>query len=162
MTHLDHVFIDAAKGEGRAMAVQNMARWLDECSVPSNRLVLGTKLGDGRFGPLHVATLLPPAGDARGDAQPVVAKACGTAALALQEHIRRDDIDQLTMFSAEAYLIGALKHPNILQVVGVIVDTIPMQMMTKHMRNGDLKSYLRACEWPSLSAVLSKCVRVSA
>jgi serine/threonine protein kinase len=38
-----------------------------------------------------------------------------------------------------------MHHPNILPVIGVMLDTLPMQMMTEHMRNGDLKSYLRAC-----------------
>jgi serine/threonine protein kinase len=153
LTKLDHLFSgpDRQNAGGRVMAVQNMAAWLEKCTVSASSVTLGAKLGDGRFGPLHCGTLNG-GGAARGDAQRVVVKACGTAALAHQSRIRQDDIQLLTMFSAEAYLIGALQHDNILQVVGVVLDTIPMQMMTEHMRNGDLKSYLRACRPTSKTA----------
>jgi serine/threonine protein kinase len=156
LTKLDHLFSGgpdqaAAGAGGRALAVQNMARWLAESTVKASSVTLGVKLGDGRFGTLHSATLVNAPG--RGaEGQPVVVKACGTAGLAHQARIRQDDIELLAMFSAESYLIGALTHPHILPVVGVIMNTIPMQVMTEHMQNGDLKSYLRACRPTSQTA----------
>jgi serine/threonine protein kinase len=148
LTHFEHIF--SGKNDDRTVAVQTMATWLAACTIPAGKVKLGSKIGDGRFGPLHNATVYP-VGE-RGQGSLVVAKACSalaassaTAAGATELELTPNERDQLVLFAAEAYLIGAMYHPNVVPVVAVIMNTLPMRVMTEHMRNGDLKSYLRGC-----------------
>jgi serine/threonine protein kinase len=165
LTHFEHIF--SGPDDERALAIRNMADWLAKSSVPTDRVTLGSQLGDGRFGTLHLATLqhhADDAGDGAGagageEGRQVVAKTCGiltttpaTASAPAQLELKPDARDLLVLFCAETYLMGAMQHDHIVQVVGVVMGTIPMQVMTEHMRNGDLKSYLRACRSTSKTA----------
>jgi serine/threonine protein kinase len=167
LTHFEHVFSGPNKDD-RAIAVANVARWLAGSRLSSSHIEVKQQLGVGRFGTVHVVVVQRP----RGSPVTAVAKACDgmpisgrdsrmnitTAARGGGDRVDsavgggvRDE-EQLVMFCAETLLMGAMYHPNILPVVGAILNTLPMQMMTEHMRNGDLKSYLRACRPTSKTA----------
>lgn len=56
----------------------------------------------------------------------------------------------LINFVTEAHLLAVLVHPNILSVLGVVKDSLPMMVATPFMINGDLRLYLRSCRPMSL------------
>jgi serine/threonine protein kinase len=166
LTHFEHVFSGPDKDD-RAAAVANVARWLACSRIAPSQIEIKQLLGIGRFGTIHAVAIRM----SKSTTVAAVAKACAggengrregmvniamaargfagapAAPTSTSSSRMRDvcDAEQLVLFCAEALLMGAMHHPNILSVVGVILDTLPMQIMTEHMRNGDLKSYLRAC-----------------
>ena len=104
-------------------------------------------MGEGGFGARHFATLNTGGsttgsggnGDSTAKLQ-TVAKVCE------YDTVTSDNQQQkLKHFLTEAYLLVALKHPNILEIVGVVARSLPMMTLTVHMQNGDLMSYLRSC-----------------
>lgn len=47
-------------------------------------------------------------------------------------------------FIQEAKLMAQFRHPHILQLVGICIDTDPCCLLLELMDNGDLLSYLRS------------------
>ena len=105
----------------------------------------GALLGTSRFGNTYCATL----GDRNGKIKSqkklrgpdagvlplVVAKEC---------HAKSERIT-IQLFCAEVLLVGALKHPRILDVVGAVLNALPMIAVFEFMENGNLNAYLRSC-----------------
>lgn len=54
------------------------------------------------------------------------------------------DVDTITSFMQEAMVIKGLKHPNIVQLVGVVLQrAAPPYIVTPLTRNGDLGHFLK-------------------
>ncbi len=45
----------------------------------------------------------------------------------------------------EARVLHLCGHANILQIIGVVCETMPVRLCTEYMANGDCRTYLRAC-----------------
>lgn len=54
------------------------------------------------------------------------------------------DMDTITSFMQEAMVIKGLKHPNIVELVGVVLQRVaPPYIVTPLTRNGDLGHFLK-------------------
>jgi serine/threonine protein kinase len=140
-SHFEYVF--SGPNGDRIVAARHATKWLESVKVEPANVTKSAQLGDGRFGVISVVTVAKSSGR-HGRAGSAVAKFCGAGA--------DYDRDQAILFAAETFLAGALHHPNILPIVGAALHTIPMLVLTEHMVNGDLKSYLRACRSTSKTA----------
>jgi serine/threonine protein kinase len=93
---------------------------------------VGDVMGAGRFGTRYFATVRTSKGKSLVG---VVAKECPASA----------SVAEMQLFMTEAYLLNSLKHKNMLRVVCVVSNSLPMLVATEMMQNQDLKSFLRAC-----------------
>ena len=96
---------------------------------------IGEEMGGGGFGARHFATLSRSTGKLS-----TIAKVCE-----YDSTTGDNQRQKLKHFMTEAYLLAALKHPNILEIVGVVAGSLPMVTLTVNMQNGDLMTYLRSC-----------------
>ena len=97
-------------------------------NVSSKAIQLHGIQGTGVFGTLHFASLVT-----NDDShQRVIATVC------------KEDIEPLTRFLVKAHLHSMLDHKNILPVIAMVTNQLPMMMLTKQMTS-DLKQYLRRC-----------------
>lgn len=54
------------------------------------------------------------------------------------------DVDTITSFMQEAMIVKCLKHPNIVELVGVVLQrAAPPYIITPLTRNGDLGHFLK-------------------
>ena len=52
------------------------------------------------------------------------------------------DADELSTFLGEATMMRDFHHPNVLGLVGVVLDGAEPLVVLPHMENGDLKQYI--------------------
>eukprot|EP00118_Oscarella_pearsei_P003506 m.14550 g.14550 ORF g.14550 m.14550 type:complete len:2329 (+) comp25813_c0_seq2:64-7050(+) len=98
---------------------------------PRSQLSLESFLGEGQFGEVYkgVAVGLIP-----GEEKTNVAV----------KTLHKDATDNLKQeFLKEARFMGNFRHPNILQLFGVCIDSDPMYMIMELMEGGDLLTFLR-------------------
>ena len=60
--------------------------------------------------------------------------------------------EQKRLFLLEARLLQVLKHDCIVEILGVVLNHLPMMMITEYMENSDLVTFLRRCSPDKLSA----------
>ena len=58
---------------------------------------------------------------------------------------------------AQARLLAALEHPRVVQVVGLVQDTLPMAIVFARMEQGNLKAYLRVRLRSALCSSVKAC-----
>ena len=98
-------------------------------------------------GRVYRAVLRPPAGSALGavgDQLTVAVKIpVSTAASRRGEAPHAADIESGAALLLEAFVMHGLKHPRIVSLMAVCTHSQPIMVCMEHMRNGDLRSYLR-------------------
>ena len=107
--------------------------------VPVTSLHIGRLLGEGEFGQVMLGTVLQQGGDIVEVAIKTI-KDSGVA-------------DVREQFVAEAKLLAALQHPNIVSVVAVHISELGSYLALEYMAGGDLASYLRKVNQASASEV---------
>lgn len=55
------------------------------------------------------------------------------------------DSSTLNDFLVEAHVQAAIRCDNIVRVIGIVADALPMMLITEHLIGGDLKTYVRSC-----------------
>ena len=99
--------------------------------IKGDQLDLGEVLGRGAFGQVRSGMLTR-----KGEAPMRVA---------VKELLGEADEDQQEAFLFEARLLSALSsHPNVLTVLGIRDDTVPVYIATEYMSGGNLLTYLRS------------------
>lgn len=133
----------AGLNEDRAAAIEAFNSWRSAVSIPRASTTLATQaLTNGRYGECRKVTLKSTSTFTPAPASEAgyVAKLCNSG-----------DQQELGLFCAEAFLVGALQHPSILGVVALVLDGLPAMVVTPFMERGDLKTYLRRCR-PTVKA----------
>eukprot|EP00117_Sycon_ciliatum_P044600 scpid29783/ scgid2383/ Tyrosine-protein kinase Mer; Proto-oncogene c-Mer; Receptor tyrosine kinase MerTK len=89
-------------------------------------IILGQEIGKGAFGVVFEGYL-------HGERVAVKTLKCGS------------DISskQLYRFLEEAHVMAQFQHPNILNLVGICLESAAPQIVVPYMQNGDLHSYLK-------------------
>ena len=108
---------------------------------------LGSRV-HGCAGLVHRAVLRPPAGSAlapTGQPLTVAVKipVSTAASTARGEAPHTADVERGAALLLEAFVMHGLKHPRIVSLVAVCTHAHPIMVCMEHMRNGDLRSYLR-------------------
>jgi hypothetical protein len=105
----------------------------EQLELSPNQLKLMHELGEGQFGSVHAAVLLPT------QTQVAVKSLKGQAGGEAQRK-----------FLTEARILAALKHPHIVRVVGVCFKSTPNLVVVEFMGGGDLCGYLQKHEGSEL------------
>ncbi|VDK19651.1 unnamed protein product [Anisakis simplex] len=87
------------------------------------------KLGEGAFGEVYLAEFVPDNG-----------KLIKTAVKTMREHCTRD---ARLKFMKEARIMRKFSHPNIVQIIGIVVDAHPLLILMELCPGGSVLSYLR-------------------
>ncbi|KAE9421224.1 hypothetical protein Angca_004859 [Angiostrongylus cantonensis] len=94
--------------------------------INRNQLVFIEKIGQGEFGELHRCLL---------ESRQVAVKRLNSVS-------HEDEV----AFLREIRVLGNLKHPNVVEVIGVSTIDKPMICIMEYMVNGDLKSFMSKLE----------------
>ncbi|VDM60247.1 unnamed protein product [Angiostrongylus costaricensis] len=94
--------------------------------INRNQLVFIEKIGQGEFGELHRCLL---------ESRQVAVKRLNSVS-------HEDEV----AFMREIRVLGNLKHPNVVEVIGVSTIDKPMICIMEYMANGDLKSFMSKLE----------------
>jgi abelson tyrosine-protein kinase 1 len=127
LLHFVHLATAADDGQARA----EMDATFKALNTPRSSLSFHSQLAAGEFGDMHYATLQSNNTNGR-HAIDVVARTINAVLVVEQQLL-------------EVRLLAALKHPHIIELVGVVVASMPVVILTGKMQNGDLRTYLRAC-----------------
>lgn len=95
-----------------------------QLSVNIDDVVVGVKVGDGSFGPIHLAQL--------SHGQTVLVKLVETPVRSL-----------MTQCLVEAKMTLLLEHPNIVSLIGVVDNALPMMYIIEYFPGGTLKQFLK-------------------
>lgn len=107
---------------------------LADILLPRDQVSLGDPLYRGTFGCLYK-------GSVRGLSVEQPRKKLEVLIKALQDEA---DVDTITSFMQEAMIVKGLKHPNIVELVGVVLQRMaPPYIVTPLTRNGDLGHFLK-------------------
>ncbi|KAJ7390502.1 Macrophage stimulating 1 receptor (c-met- tyrosine kinase), a [Desmophyllum pertusum] len=107
---------------------------LADILLPREQVSLGDPLCRGTFGCLYK-------GSVRGLSEEQPRKKFEVSIKALQDEA---DMDTITSFMQEAMVIKDLKHPNVVELVGVVLQrAAPPYIITPLTRNGDLGHFLK-------------------
>lgn len=150
---------------GHLTSYSALNQWIEDRQIPLGKLRRGTLLnGNGRFGTTHLSTELKKTSRPRND--PILLNdmydAAGAAGISdkasAAETMPTDngniivkvceweqDKRKMANFVAETLLSSSLGHRNILTPTNVSFGSLPMAVTLPHMRNGDLRTFLRAC-----------------
>ena len=116
-------------------------------TVKPKAITLGEELGRGNYGRVYRAVLRPAAGSALSATATgtldVAVKVPVTAAPGRGEAPHAPDVERGAALLLEAFVMHGLKHPRIVALVAVCTHARPIMVCMEHMRNGDLRSYLR-------------------
>ena len=105
--------------------------------VPTSSMHVGKLLGEGEFGQVMLGTVLKPGGN-------VIEVAIKT--------IKESGVTEVReQFLAEAKLLSALNHPNIVAVVAVHISDVESYLALEFMAGGDLANFLRKADQASVS-----------
>lgn len=94
-----------------------------------NRLVFTRVLGQGNFGAVALASLLPSEGESHAD---------GVSNVAVKTLKASTSLDEQALFLLEARIMTKLIHPNLLELIGVCTVGLPLLLITEFMNGGDL------------------------
>ena len=122
-----------------------------QLEVEPDRLQLGKQLGKGQFGTVHIATFL----DNSGERFDVAIKRMLASGVPEMEQ---------KQFEYEAKLLAALKHPNIVTVLGLCFKKQPNFIVLELMPGGDMRSYLKDHELQLVSepeSLTKACIQVT-
>ena len=124
-------------------------------TVKPRAITLGTELGRGNYGSVYNAVLKPASGSALGrnattkGPLTVAVKMPVAPTLVQGEGAWEAEVERSAALLLEAFVMHGLKHPRIVSLVAVCTHTKPVLICMEHMRNGDLRTFLRRCR-PSL------------
>jgi hypothetical protein len=139
--------------------------------IEQDRLVLAELLGEGSFGQVQKAVLLPLASHLRqtGDepSNTISGAAPSHALGGLKERqpvhrllkrnlfvavksVKHHSATEENALLVEAHMMMALQHPHLLQILGTCTAERPYQLLVEYMPGGDLRKHLHLCS--SLSA----------
>lgn len=90
------------------------------------KITLGKMLGAGNYGEVYKATFASPQGK-----MVVAVKTVKEESMGIEEFMR------------EAQVMKKMKHPNLVQLIGVCSAVLPMYIVTEMVPHGDMLSYLR-------------------
>eukprot|EP00051_Salpingoeca_urceolata_P016010 m.210632 g.210632 ORF g.210632 m.210632 type:complete len:1496 (-) comp18565_c0_seq1:394-4881(-) len=99
--------------------------------VLRSRLEPFKELGRGEFGVVEAAHFRP-------------TQASDRIVVAVKR-LQADNPEAQTSFLLEARLMNFLRHPNIVQVLGVCTKDMPFLLVTEFLQGGDLREYLIGC-----------------
>ena len=105
----------------------------------SRQLRLGDRIGQGRYGVVHCATLAP-LGSIFSDQSAPQHVAVKQATPVAQE---REAFQLQEGLLYEALLLSGLQHPHIVALLGVVTDQLPIRICLEYCENGDLRRYLQ-------------------
>uniref|UniRef100_UPI00358F62E8 ephrin type-A receptor 7-like n=1 Tax=Myxine glutinosa TaxID=7769 RepID=UPI00358F62E8 len=118
------IYVDPFTYEDPSRAVQEFAREIDASWISIEKVI-----GSGESGEVCRGRLRIPS-------EPEVAVAIKTLKAGYSEKQRRD-------FLSEASIMGQFEHPNIIRLEGVVTKSKPVMIITEHMENGSLDSFLK-------------------
>ncbi|XP_027057113.1 cytoplasmic tyrosine-protein kinase BMX-like isoform X3 [Pocillopora damicornis] len=127
---------DEAQNTGGLFTVLNefWATELADVLIPRDQVSVGDPLYRGTFGCLYK-------GSVRGLSEEQPRKKMEVSIKALQDEA---DMDTITSFMQEAMVIKGFKHPNVVELVGVVLQrSTPPYIVTPLTRNGDLGHFLK-------------------
>ena len=104
-------------------------RSFSSLEVHRNCIQLQRELGSGAFGSVHLAVLS--------------ASNSSNSRRAAVKSLKVDDSEMQTKFLIEAKLLSALRHPHIVELIGVVTSALPFMMVMELMSGGDLQKYLK-------------------
>ncbi|PAA59347.1 hypothetical protein BOX15_Mlig005604g2 [Macrostomum lignano] len=99
----------------------------DTWEVERTELVMQQKLGAGQYGDVYQA----------------VWKRCGNLTVAVKT-VKEDMSTKVNDFLAEAHIMKHLRHPNLLQILGVCSREPPCYIIAEFMPHGSLLDFLRS------------------
>lgn len=74
--------------------------------------------------------------------------------LFLSLSLSQEETTDATEFLKEANVMKKVKHPNLVQLLGVCTRELPFFIITEYMPKGNLLDYLRSTEGKTLDAVV--------
>ncbi|PAV78979.1 hypothetical protein WR25_10309 [Diploscapter pachys] len=110
--------------------------------IARGQLTFIEKIGQGEFGEVHLCQL---------ESRKVAVKRLHST----------DPGDELA-FQREIRALGTLKHPCVVEVIGVSTIEKPMLCIMEHMENGDLKTYFQKLDRIDTSLCISICTQLAA
>lgn len=107
----------------------------DEWEIDRTDIVMKHKLGGGQYGDVYEATWK-------------------RYNLTVAVKTLKEDTMELKDFLEEAAIMKEMKHPNLVQLLGVCTREPPFYIITEFMTQGNLLDYLRNCNRESVNAVV--------
>ncbi|KAK2719901.1 tyrosine-protein kinase Abl-like isoform X2 [Artemia franciscana] len=107
----------------------------DKWEIERTDIIMRAKLGGGQYGDVYEALW-------KRHGMVVAVKTL------------KDDTMALEDFLEEAAIMKAMRHPNLVQLLGVCTREPPFYIVTEFMTNGNLLDYLRHCSREEVSAVV--------
>ncbi|XP_011403964.1 PREDICTED: tyrosine-protein kinase ABL1-like [Amphimedon queenslandica] len=115
--------------------VYGVSHDFDKWEFDRSNLEMGLKLGGGQYGEVYKAVM-------KGRGVNVAVKTF------------REETTDATEFLKEANVMKKVKHPNLVQLLGVCTRELPFFIITEYMPKGNLLDYLRSTEGKTLDAVV--------
>ncbi len=109
---------------------EDLALVITECLLDSKHLTLKESIGKGFFGSVYKGELLQESGN---DSRTVAVKTVQG------KHFTMKDV---ASFMEEAVVMKDFNHPNVLSLLGVVLDENKPYVVLPYMEHGDLKSYI--------------------
>jgi len=104
--------------------VYSMSPSCDQWEIPRQEINIGTKLGGGQYGEVYKA-------EYKRFQRTVAVKTL------------KEDATNVEEFLKEAEMMKQIRHPNLVQLIGVCTQERPIYIITEYMPRGNLLDYLR-------------------
>lgn len=144
--HVLEALLDQAAAIYAREQVQNHAVAIPTYTlIPADRLCQGSLLGEGRYGTVHGATLMPPRGLQAGSSH--VQEVALKRTVSAMGDAETQALQLGLVF--EALLLSSLDHPHIVRLHGVVADRLPLTLVLELCAQGNLRDYLRAMAAPT-------------
>ncbi|KAK2141614.1 hypothetical protein NP493_5173g00007 [Ridgeia piscesae] len=106
----------------------SLAATIERCKIDSTRMTLGKVIGKGNFGEVRDGQLV----DKDNRKRPV----------AIKTIIDASTVRSVSEFLAEATIMHKFEHPNVLSLLGVVIEKNTPYVIMPLMKNGDLKGFI--------------------
>lgn len=117
----------------------SMAASTSFISLRSHQLTMEERIGQGRYGTVHKGTYTPPAS--------IFTEANATQRVAVKQAAQTPSDEERHLLQEgllyEALLLSSLEHHNVVSLVGVVADKLPMCIVLEYCVHGDLRNYVQ-------------------
>jgi serine/threonine protein kinase len=117
----------------------SMAASTSFVSLRSHQLTMEERIGQGRYGTVHKGTYTPLASiftEANATQRVAVKQAAQTPS-----EEERHQLQEGLLY--EALLLSSLEHHNVVSLVGVVADRLPMCIVLEYCARGDLRNFVQ-------------------